>query len=196
MTPARAATAAHLLALMGCAVGCGRPPDAAPSPAPKGSGAHPSAQATASASAPAASAVPQLPRLLPDGCYAGVDPKLSALPKLQAIAARCVAGMVPLLSTPALVVSPKDGRQEVEFALDDANKCVRAIAAADSQVTDIELSIVDSSNAIVGQDELPGSFAMVAPDGPVCPTALGKHRAVLRLVPPSGPVALQVWVAK
>jgi len=189
------ATAAHLLAL-GSSIGCGRPPDATLLTTSQSSSAHPSATPTASAAASAPPAAATLVPMLPDGCYADVDPKLPALPKLQAVAASCVAGMVPLLGPPAWFAPEAAGRQEVAFTIEDASKCIRAIATADPPTTDLELRVVDASDAVVGKDELPGSLAMVAAAGPVCVAASGTLRAVIHRAPEPGPIALQVWVSR
>ena len=164
---------------------------------PRGqAGAETKSQPPAVPSAAASQATLQLPPALPDGCYNGVDADLPARAKLAALAERCVFGMTPILPQPARLVLVKGGQHQLKFTVRDPSRCLRAAAAANRSVGELELAIEDDRGRVVAKDELPGSFALVTARGPVCAERASVHRAVVRAPSGAGEVAVQLWQAK
>jgi hypothetical protein len=182
---------ALLLLVLG---GCSRPPGLA------GTGQQadsaPGARPVAAASAPVASTAPPPAPLLPDGCYSRVGVTLAPRAKLDELAAQCISGMQPLLPKPAAVQLVSGRTQEIAFSITDASRCVRAIAAGDQNVTDLELSVVDEAGQSFGQDELSGSVALALGHGPFCVPRPGNYRALLRAPTAAGRAVVQVWQAE
>ncbi len=158
---------------------------------------HPRAAPPVESSEPeAATAAPTPPPEIPDGCTSDVDPDSDAEPLLEQVAESCLEDMHPIAPEPLLVNLAPGALKDLPFTIMDPSKCVRAVATGAKEVREIDLTIVDRSDHVLGQDKLPGSIALANLDGPVCFKDPGQYRAVVRMVDGSGSVAIQVWQAE
>lgn len=174
---------------LGCSKAVPAPLPANPSPP----GPTPTAASQASGSS-APVPPPELPpRPPPDGCTTDVTDPGAPEPLLAAVAKSCVADMKPLAPEPLLVSLAPGTLKDMPFTITDPTKCIRAAAAGAKDVKELELTIVDRSDRILGADQLSGQVALANPDGPVCLKDPGQYRAVVRMVEGSGSVAIQVW---
>ena len=104
--------------------------------------------------------------------------------------------MTPLVPEPLMVDLQEGALKDVPFTVLDPSKCVRAVATGAKEVKELHLQIMDRSDHVHGEDELPGAIALANLHGPICFTSPGQYRAVVQLVEGSGKVAVQVWQAE
>jgi hypothetical protein len=135
-----------------------------------------------------------LPRL-DEGCTAGLDPSPSLVDALKQLEGQCVSSMRPLLEAPALVELRPGTTIEVPFVLADPTGCVRATAAVEPGLAELELGIVDPEGGSHASRTVHGPFALVGPEGPICFDRAGPYRVELRAHQGSGRVAINVWTA-
>lgn len=195
---ARAASGKAVLAAALLCAGCHNTPAADAherTAASAGPHALPASGGSASAGSGADAGAP-LPPYLPDGCWGDVALDGGAEPLLQDIARRCAQGMQPFAGKSLIAVLSKGKRAKLSFSLDDADKCVRVVAAGGPGVRDLALSLEDEKGHVYGRDALQGPFALVDDGGPVCLPAKGTYRAVVRVREGSGRVALRVYRAR
>jgi hypothetical protein len=114
---------------------------------------------------------------------------------LAALAGRCATGMHALPPSPKLVELGEAQGAELSVTVDDPTRCLRVLAAGGPGVADLELSLVDTHERALGQDELEAPFALVAARGPICPDGAGVHRARLRVRRGRGAIAFGVFAA-
>lgn len=167
------------------------PPSAAPArPPPAGA----SASSPGAASAEPAAELPPAPE--PDSCATHVPRDGAADQLLHEVARSCLIDMQPFAPEPLLVNLEAGALKDVPFTVLDPSRCVRAVAAGAKEIKELELTIVDRSDQVLGKDELGGSIALANLDGPICLEGPGQYRAVVRLVDGQGQVAVQVWQAE
>jgi hypothetical protein len=184
--------------LLFCIVlGCASPSPAARGPGPTSSPSTAHQAMAPTTPHPSASAAPTTRAPLPlDGCAARLDLALAGPTKLQRLAEACITGMQPIWPEPWLVEATGEVAREKAVLVPDSSRCLRAGAAADATVADIELSLVGPDGRPLAQDDLNGSVALVGLHGPVCPEQAGAHSLRIRTAGGGGRVATQVWRAE
>lgn len=94
------------------------------------------------------------------------------------------------------MVLQQGGSAEVRVHVDDASRCLRALAAGGDGIGDLELMLTSDQHEPLGEDTLIAPFALVDSAGPVCPRAAGGYVAKVRSVRGAGNVAFGVWRAE
>lgn len=178
------------------ALGCSTSPPPVRPENPKPAQPTEAAPGTPTALAPPTRRAELPPRPLPDGCTTDLADPGAPEPLLAEVARSCVGSMAPVAPEPLLVTLEPGAARDLPFTITDPNKCIRAAAAGSKGVKELELTIVDRSDRVLGEDTLPGQVALANFDGPICLEDPGQYRAVVRMVDGSGGVAIQVWQAE
>jgi len=83
--------------------------------------------------------------------------------------------------------------REFAFAVADASRCVRVLAAASAGLRALELELVDESGYSYGRESPSGSLALLGPHGPVCVRQSGSYRVLARARAGQGEIAVQLY---
>lgn len=135
------------------------------------------------------------PSRLDEGCTAAI----AALPRptdtLKELERRCISSMRPLLDEPVLAELEEGTIADVPFALFDRTGCVRAAAAAEPSVAELELSIIDSRGRVCAETRVVAPLALLGEQGPLCFDRAGQYLVRLRLRRGAGRAAVGVWTS-
>jgi len=187
-------TALRLGALAFVAGACSTPQ--LPSPSKPSESAVPQASAAPRAASVAEPHSRVAPEPLPDGCVTAVPSDLAPLGRLEAVGQACARGMGPLSPSPRVATLAPGASLTLPFSVADPSRCLRAAATGSAGIEELELSVVDRGDRVLGADRLPGTVALANPDGPICLAGAGEYRAVALAAKGHGEVALQVWQAQ
>jgi hypothetical protein len=148
----------------------------------------------------AASTPPPQPSEMPDpaawrDCYAGFSPTGDARADLKKLGAACggLGNMRPITPVTTGTQGPGNPPDRYTFFVPNAGDCFRVFAAADSDVRDLDVLIMNLDGEPVSGDITHDTWPVVPPLGPACFTEPGPYVLEVSVFRGSGRYALQVW---
>jgi hypothetical protein len=128
-----------------------------------------------------------LPQRRADGCW-GLDLPTTPVERLGRLGDRCAPGFTALLPAPRQVQPEGTATVDVPLPTLPPGACLRA--AAVGQGAAVELTLL--GEAPLGTDADP-AFALLSPEGPVCPPKRDGLRLRVRRSTGEGPLWVQAW---
>jgi hypothetical protein len=133
--------------------------------------------------------------LVTEDCSLDVDAASEPESRLHELAAHCAPGLVPI-DAPVVTVVRAGETHTLSFELADARHCVRAIAAGDAELGQLEIELLDEHNRSYGHEVHDDNFALLNPRGTICVGAPGTYRLLVRVGRGQGRVAMAAYRAR